>query len=272
MEPAKDLTKLLTEMSAHQFANWLRRALKEEISLPRLTSDEPSDIALHRLAMELPGHSRATMTTAIGALVQEWLNRPEETDEYLASLLGLVRRLKLSELLLPISAFARSPSFSKLTYSQRGTLLRTMLDMGQIETPPRFWEEVAKNGQHLSLALTGILRSGVLSLDVLLNAPVDGGPETKREVNGVFIVLSRYARELGAGARAVLTTNARAILPRLSTAFKETVEEWLVHQEPATPQQAKLGANLTKFFEQRQEEFTRKGVPAKLLPEHQTSV
>lgn len=145
-------------MSEEEMLGWLKRALDNLESLPKLIPDEFPSSAIARLWKESlsdPHFWKRFLEGAALGLIQELRRKGEKS--YTKELLGLVSGIKLSEATFLLAELAKSEKFSSLSEETRFSILSTLVD-----TPPCqsivFWEGIfARHPEYASYVFSGIL-------------------------------------------------------------------------------------------------------------------
>jgi hypothetical protein len=145
----------LDDLSRDDLQLWLREALRDHRALPKLTHDEPPDVAILRAEPTLDRITRRDLADACVNLIRVFVASPEDDEHYLRALLGLAVGLDLTDRVAPLICAAEFDGLPAVI--QRG-LLEGLINLRSLQKPEFWYRHLDRSPTELSLtALAGLL-------------------------------------------------------------------------------------------------------------------
>lgn len=228
----------LNSMSLDELRAWLKDALNERVPVPKLTRDDPPDVALlaHESTLDKP--TRRDLEAACCDLVHEFTRSGEGSDTYVAALLHLAVGLQTRDRVA--AALAAMPTnvttWSRLTRSVKQTVLLTLTDLRAVQ-PAGFWHAMLEQDADAfaGAALAGTLaNSWEAGLSILPRLPA-----RESFASAAAILVDQALEDLPPALRTGCLRELADVLPRcpcaLRDALDEVIREYQGSAAPHTP-------------------------------------
>lgn len=209
-----------------QMVRWLDRALRGQESLPRLTPDESSHLAIVRLETTLPPRESNLLRIAEMRLVQDFCRQPSLDESYAEELLFLISEFRNPESVERLSRFADDPAaLAALSLKVRQIALSRL-----VYTTPRrsadFWlrrvEDDADN--YGAIAFSGLLATDPLSAPKILCRL----PNSERMGRAIVLKLDLTWDEPPPEQQSALVDSVARELGRCGDVLAVVIREWLI--------------------------------------------
>lgn len=218
----------LNDLSYPELREWLAEALRGHRPLPRLSTDEPPDVAILARENTLDKVTRRDLAGACAELVRGFMLTGDGTIEFVRALLHLAVGLGLRELTGELAAMAeRFPEMPDLELEVRQAVLLTIVDLGELQ-PAEFWRHMLHQDAdaYAGAALSGLLaRSFAAGLEILPRLP-SAGPV----VSAIAMILDQALEDRPEPARseclAALDRAAASCPAALREALREVIAEY----------------------------------------------
>jgi len=234
------------ELTHDQIRQWLDRALRGQESLPHLTNDEPSYLAILRLEKSLRPATRDSLREGCRQLLSQFCLRGEGETEYLHQLLGLATTFNNWENAQMLAELAyRFPGLTEPSHEIRLSVLSALVDMSPPQTL-EFWDRVRQQEpEHYGLlALSGTLAThpeeAVEILPQLPDDPHTGG--------AAALILELTWDDLPPDRRFRFARAVRTILGRCGSNVAAPVRAWADSVDP--PANGSINSSLCDGIEQ----------------------
>ena len=170
----------LDQYSFQEIRGWLFEALNDRAPVPKLSPDEPPDVAILAHAPTLGRTTRRNLELACKELVLDFTHSGGESVPYVDALLRLAAGLKLRELAGPLAALVRrNLDRPVISLEVRQAIALTLIDLKELQ-PVDFWRALLNQdaqafaGAALSGTLARSWQAGVALLPDLPDDPMLG--------------------------------------------------------------------------------------------------
>lgn len=147
--------------------DWLSKALRDLVPLPKLAPDESPDVAILAAEHTLDKPTRRDLERSCRELTRDFIRTGEGSAQYVQALLRLTAGLRLIELAGELAEMARRfAGFPHLDKQIRQSILATLIDLKAMP-PEEFWTAFFEQdpSTYAGAALSGLLarnwRSGL---------------------------------------------------------------------------------------------------------------
>lgn len=240
----------LNELSRDALRAWLRDALSDRAPLPKLTHDEPPDVALLRVEPTLDKPTRRDLASGCASLIREFAATAAGDEDYVRALLHLSAKLQLDgEIGASLATMAlRFPELPALELGIKRVVLHGLVKLRAIQ-PPEFWHAMlAQNAD----AFAGPALSGLLATSWSAGlALLPHLPERPSLANAAASILDHAFEQLPSMSRAAALRELQEILPRCTPLVREAVSEVVRQYAPGTKHMATSHPRLGEVLRSR---------------------
>jgi len=150
----------LDQYSFQEIRGWLFEALNDRAPVPRLSPDEPPDVAILAHEHTLARTTRRDLERACQEWVLDFTHSGEGSVPYVDALLRLAAGLGLRQLAGPLAALARRfPDLPTIPLEIKQAIALILIDLKEVQ-PLEFWRALL---DHDAQAFAGAALSGTLA-------------------------------------------------------------------------------------------------------------
>jgi hypothetical protein len=214
----------INDLSHKDIRVWLKRALRGQEPLPRLTPDESHYLGILRLEKSLKPAVRDSLRDGCRQLVRQFCADGKGQASYLEELMSLTSAFNDPETVEELSGLAlRFPQLPEITTEARLAVLATLVDAPPPRSPD-FWEEILGQNRekYAALALSGVLATNPARAITMLPAL----PNDERVGQAAALKLDLAWDALPAKQRFQFVQDIQATLPQCGLNFAEPVKPW----------------------------------------------
>jgi len=237
----------LDKLSQDDLLAWLREALHDRRTLPKLTHDEPPDLAILRLEPTLDRMTRRDLETASLALVRGITPSTSGDEDYLRALLNLVEGLGMRDKVAPLLvAICSDEDFQRVPEEIQRILLEGLINLRSIQ-PRVFWlahYERAPDALEVT-ALAGLLAT-------TWSAGVDLLPrlsDTEEAAFAAATLIEQALEDLSPSAREHGLLELRRVLGDCAPSLREALADLLSELTGARPPVERRSRRLASSFD-----------------------